>query len=91
MLDLGQNYTTSDGATRITLNVSGLRNDVYIRIALNGTAEINWGDGSSVEELTGTSTSTNIDTHHIFQKGEYVISIKPIDDCQMAINYDNER
>ena len=91
MLDLGQMYTTDDGATRITLDVSDLRNDVYVRIALNGTAEINWGDGSSVEELIGTSTSTNIDAHHVFQKGTYTISIKPIDNCQLKLDYNNER
>ena len=91
ILDVGQMYITDDGATRITIEISNdtpeARRDVYIQLSLNGIAEINWGDGSSTEELTGTSLSTNVNTHHMFQGGTYVISIKPINNCQIKFSY----
>lgn len=59
-LVIGQNYVTSDGKTRIYVNIPGYGLIPYcnVGIGVNGTAYVDWGDGSAQTMLTGTSTST---------------------------------
>lgn len=76
MLDIGQMYVTDDGKTRLYCHFSKGRLDPYVGIGLNGTAKIDWGDGSQNDTITGSSTSTIIYTHHTYAtEGDYIISI----------------
>ena len=73
---VGQMYTTSDGKTRIYIRLEKSRLSPYLGIAVNGTATVNWGDGSNNSTVTGTSTSTVINTQHNYAAaGDYVIAI----------------
>lgn len=75
-LNIGQMYNTTDGWTRfyIYLDDGGL--SPTLGFAINGTAKIDWGDGSSVESATGSSTSTVITRTHTYSApGQYIIKL----------------
>ena len=74
-LNIGQMYTTSDGKTRIYIRLEDGRLAPYLGIAINGTATVDWGDGTS-STVTGSSTSTVVNTQHTYSAaGDYVIAI----------------
>lgn len=85
-LDIGCNYITDDGKTRlyITISVSG-RMDVplyFSQTAANGVV-VDWGDGSGTEtfEATGIITTT-----HLYNKvGDFIITLKPTDGCVLGL------
>ena len=74
--DIGQMYVTSDGATRIYIRLEEGRLSPYCGFGVNGTAVIDWGDGSSTDTVTGTNVSAVIITPHVYATaGDYIISI----------------
>ena len=75
-LDVGQMYVTDDGKTRIYIRLEQGRLAPYFGLAVNGTATIDWGDGSTASIVAGDSTSTVVNTQHIYSApGDYVITI----------------
>lgn len=76
-LEVGQMYTTSSGDTEIDCvfdNPSFL--SPWLSIAVNGTVEVDWGDNSTADTMTGTSNTTLKFQQHVYaQTGEYTISI----------------
>ena len=76
---IGQNYTTTDGATRIYVEIDNNTKQPYMGLGVNGTVTIDWGDGSSTETLTGTSTSTIVwsNQHTYTSAGSYCIKLTP--------------
>lgn len=78
-LNIGQMYTTSDGATRFYITLTKNRLSPYIGPCVNGSVEVDWGDGSAKQTITGTSTSTRVSTQHVYtDEGSYIITMKPI-------------
>ena len=74
-LDIGQMYITDDGKTRLYIRLEQGRLAPYLGLAINGTAAVDWGDGTS-STVTGSSTSTVVNTQHIYSTpGDYVIAI----------------
>lgn len=76
---VGQLYTTSDGKTRLYLNIFNTDNRQYRTIlsswnqtASNGVT-IDWGDGS--ETYTESGTGNKFATH-IYEPGQYVLTLK---------------
>lgn len=68
-------YITDDGKTRLYIRLEEGRLAPYLGIAINGTATVEWGDGTS-DTVTGSSTSTVVSTQHTYASaGEYVIKI----------------
>ena len=59
-LNIGQMYVTTSGDTEIDIQLGIGRNKPYLGCCPNGTVEIDWGDGSAHDTLTGTSTSTDM-------------------------------
>lgn len=77
-LNVGQMYTTDNGATRLHIHLEDGRLSPYLGLCPNGTLTIDWGDGSTPEIMTGNSTSTLVYLPHTYaQAGDYVISILP--------------
>lgn len=77
MLNIGQLYNTSDEATKIYIELDENLSP-YLGIAVNGTAEIDWGDGSTTETITGSGDNVNytqFKQHTYSEGGEYVISV----------------
>lgn len=78
LLAVGQEYTTTSGATEIDFT---LADDLspYLCVAPNGTLSVDWGDGSTASTVTGTSTGTNIYTlHNYAAAGSYTIKISVV-------------
>lgn len=73
-LNIGQCYITSDGKTRIYVELQQGRLSPTIGLGVNGTVVVDWGDGSSTSTITGTSTGTLKTTSHTYlSPGNYVI------------------
>lgn len=73
-LNIGQCYTTSDGKTRIYVELQQGRLSPTMGLGVNGTVVIDWGDGSSTSTITGASISTLQTTSHTYlAPGSYVI------------------
>lgn len=80
-----------DGKTRLYITVPANampdrpppRNKVplYIQQTVANGVTIDWGDGTAPETLPGTGM---VNTKHIYEKpGEYIISLDPIDKCEL--------
>lgn len=75
--DIGQLYTTSDGKTRIYVELTDECKDPTLAIALdtNETATVYWGDGE-FSNITGRGLNYGVSASHSYSAaGSYVISI----------------
>lgn len=77
--DLGQNYVTTDGKTKLDIIVDHRLSPFYLGIAVNGTVSVNWGDNSNPSTITGTSITNQITTPHTYnESGKYTIEISVV-------------
>ena len=76
-LNIGQMYITDDGKTRIYIHLEEGRTSPVLSVCPNGTVDIDWGDGTIHDTLTGSSTSTAVYTsaHNYVTPGDYVIQL----------------
>ena len=76
-LDIGQMYITDDGKTRIYIHLEEGRTSPVLGVCPNGTVDIDWGDGTTHDTLTGSSTSNAVYTsaHSYAAPGGYVIQL----------------
>lgn len=76
-MDVGAVYTTIDGTTRLHLSIDTVW-QTTIPLYLNQTSsegvEIDWGDGSEVETISGTGNVTT--THTYDGPGKYVVKLR---------------
>lgn len=74
-IDIGQSYITDNGKTRIYVSF-GERRSPTLGIGINGTADIDWGDGSEHSTVTGTNKrSKKYIAHEYANPGNYIIQI----------------
>ena len=75
---IGQTYYDANGATEIDIELQTGRLEPYLRLSVNGTVSIDWGDGSTADTLTGTSLTTVLNKKHTYSAaGAYTIKITP--------------
>ena len=76
-LNIGQMYITDDGKTRIYIHLEEGRTSPVLGVCPNGTVDIDWGDGTTHDTLTGSATSTAVYTsaHSYAAPGDYVIQL----------------
>ena len=76
-LNIGQMYITNDGKTRIYIHLEEGRTSPVLGVCPNGTVDIDWGDGTVHDTLTGSDTSTAVYTsaHNYAAPGDYVIQL----------------
>lgn len=75
-LNIGQMYITDDGKTRAVIQLEEGRLSPTLGLGLNGTATVDWGDGSEPSVMSGSNLNTFVySTHNYANSGEYVISI----------------
>ena len=75
-LVIGQMYTTASGATEIDITLHKGRLSPWLSLGVNGTVEIDWGDNSSTDTVTGTHHDTVQRTNHTYSaEGNYTIKI----------------
>ena len=74
---VGAMYITDDGKTRIYIHLEEGRTSPMLGCCPNGTVTVDWGDGTTPDTLTGTSTSTVkwTPTHNYAAPGDYVIKL----------------
>ena len=76
---IGQMYGTESGDTEIDIQLHAPRLAPYLGIAINGTVEVDWGDGTAKSTVTGTSVSTQKRTLHNYSvEGNYTIKIHKV-------------
>ena len=76
-MNVGAMYITDDGKTRIYIRLEEGRTSPMLGVCPNGTISVDWGDGTTPDTLTGTSTATAkwTPTHAYAAPGEYVIKL----------------
>ena len=76
-LEIGQMYITDDGKTRVYIHLEQGRTSPMLGVCPNGTVDVDWGDGTTHDTLTGTSDSTVMWTpnHAYAAPGDYVIKL----------------
>ncbi len=73
---IGQLYVTDDDKTRLYCHFEEDRLSPLLGICPNGTVTIDWGDGSSTNTVTGTSTLSVKTKSHVYSSaGDYVITL----------------
>lgn len=86
-LEVGQSYITTDGKTRIHIHLEQGRTSPMLGICVNGTVDVDWGDGTAHATLTGTSLSTPVWTNnHDFPAtgGDFRIDLTPSEGSSFA-------
>lgn len=77
-LDIGQMYITDDGKSRIYIHLEENQLHPYFGLGLLGSVEVDWGDGSPTDILTGNATdmaNANYIDHQYDAPGDYVITV----------------
>jgi hypothetical protein len=75
-LYVGHFYNTTDGRTRIKVRLFPGRLSCYLGLCVNGTATVDWGDGTATNTVTGSSLTTIVNTSHTWAAaGDYDIYI----------------
>ena len=86
LLTIGQTYITNDGKTRLYIFIEDSETEGAIKIGLNGTVIIDWGDYSSTETIVGSDIDTTIQkTHMYYNPGKYTITLD-ITDGNVSLN-----
>ena len=77
-VEVGQNYVTNDGKTRIYIHIDSANYSFpfYLRFSATvvGGVTINWGDNSAEE--TNTATATTSYSHTYANAGDYVVTLQ---------------
>lgn len=75
-LDIGQMYVTDDGKTRIYVSLTEGTLTPILGLGVNGSVDVDWGDGTEHSTLTGASLTTAKDASHVYATaGDYVIAL----------------
>lgn len=90
VLDIGQNYTTSDGETKLYVTIDVYSQNLTLRLRSlsygSGNITISWGDG---ETTTATCSTNGQDyTHSYAAVGDYIISILVPDGMTVQLGQD---
>ena len=76
-LEIGQMYITTDGKTHVHIHLEQGRTSPMLGCCPNGTVDVDWGDGTTHDTLTGTDTTVVqwTPTHNYAAPGDYVIKL----------------
>ena len=75
-LDIGQMYITDDSKTRIKIKLEDGRLSPVLGLGINGSVDVDWGDGTDHGTMTGSNVSTLVQLQHVYAAaGEYTIAL----------------
>lgn len=88
-MNIGAMYSTNDGATRIYIHIEEGRTDIKFGICVNGNVRVDWGDGTSEDNLVGTDLTIPQYTqvHSYASPGDYVIKLVINGEAQLNENF----
>ncbi len=82
---VGQLYTTVSGDTEIDLSLTVAR-DIVLRLGVNGSVDVDWGDGTAPDTVTGTNLNAYLNTTHTYDAaGDYTIVISPASNAEYRL------
>ena len=84
-MNVGAMYITDDGKTRLHIRIAAegrMNVPLYISQTVANGVTIDWGDGSATQTLAGTGSVNT--THTYANIGDYVITIDPVDGCELG-------
>lgn len=75
--DIGQMYITESGDTEIDISIThSERRSLTLSICVNGEVNVDWGDNTTADTVTGSSLTTDIGPSHTYAStGDYTITI----------------
>ena len=77
-INIGAVYRVTDGKTRIFITLGEGRLSPVLGLGVNGSVDVDWGDGTAHGTLTGSSETTAVFLPHTYATaGDYVITITP--------------
>lgn len=76
-LEVGQMYIPTDGKTHVLIHLEPGRTSPLLGCCPNGTVDVDWGDGTAHDTLTGTSVTSVkwTPTHNYAAPGDYDIKL----------------
>lgn len=75
-LNIGQMYTTESGDTEIDVCLETKRLSPILTICVNGSIMVDWGDGKTRDDVSGSSLTTRQAVPHEYSSpGDYTIKI----------------
>lgn len=75
-LNIGQNYRTSDGKTRLYITLREGRLKPMLGLGVDGSVDVDWGDGTAHDTLTESDVVYFAYKEHEYaQEGDYVITL----------------
>lgn len=75
-LNIGQSYITNDGKTRLYISLHEGRLSPQLGLGINGSVDVDWGDGSEHETMTGSDVNTAVYKEHKYaREGNYIIAL----------------
>ena len=75
-LNIGQTYITNDGKTRLYISLHEGRLNPQLGLGINGSVDVDWGDGSAHDTMTGSNVNMTVYKEHKYvQEGDYVITL----------------
>jgi hypothetical protein len=76
----------ADGKTRLYISLAEGRLSPVLGLGVNGSVDVDWGDGTEHGTLTGSSTSTLVTIPHTYAHGgDYVIALTAAEDTEIAV------
>lgn len=75
-LNIGQTYITNDGKTRLYISLHEGRLNPQLGLGINGSVDVDWGDGSAHDTMTGDDVAQTVrQLHRYAEAGDYVITL----------------
>lgn len=91
-IDIGAMYYWDENYTEVELTLVDGRLSPYLCFAIDGSATVDWGDGSSTETVTGSNINTFVRTQHTYaSSGDYTITITPDTGTNIALGNSNNK
>ena len=84
-MNVGAMHITDDGKTRLHIRIAAegrMNVPLYISQTVANGVTIDWGDGSATQTLAGTGSVNT--THTYANIGDYVITLDPVDGCELG-------
>ena len=75
-VEVGALYRVTDGKTRLFIHLEEGRLEPQLGLGINGSVDVDWGDGSAHDMMTGSNVSTTVYKVHTYaQAGDYIIAL----------------